>query len=705
MEQKTQELLTEFFRHNNVCQDFIYYTPSENPILKKIFQNASKHDTGNAGRPDRIYFDEETLIVFECKSYDAEKCISDLHSYKNNITTEQCYENIKYYFCSVVGTDAGTLCIQFFDSNMNKIDFNSLKIKVKPKVFIYKGIPDAMKKFVQKFHNDIRNKTKLNDSHKPLFISSILICLSHSNFIDIIKSSFTDVNLSEIMISILKQHDIKNDGFHEQFVFLRTSLDNPTLFNFCKSVYDNVFSKNFGEDILNVFYSEFVKYQNTDSKSLGIVLTPDHIVSLMIDMLDIKPSDIFLDICSGSGSFPCKALQKNPKKIFAVEYQSSLYSLLRANMILRKVKTKAQIMHQNCFKLNFTKNNITKSAINPPYGMKYPETELDFVLHQLKNIQDGGRICAIIPIGVLNNSSSNNKKKQELMNIGKILSIIRCSNRLFFGQASVETCIILIEKCKNGHSGDTYLVDYRDDGMETKRCSGKVKTEEFEMKYKKTLYAISHGDNKISLSVETDWSDFPTLIPRYLNRHELELEKLERDHLLRKKELLKKIKDDLPDEQVKYKREKEFTFDDLFIISKVPSKNDVYTGQEISVPIVCASKINLGIKSYTTSDNKTFSGNKIVLVTGGDGGAGLAHYHPNPFNITSSTYVLTPKYPFLTQQSGSFVSKIISKYKKKYSHSFQWSKERIKKDTIILPVNDKGAIDFSELAFLLPLDD
>jgi hypothetical protein len=41
-----------------------------------------------------------------------------------------------------------------------------------------------------------------------------------------------------------------------------------------------------------------VTYSNTDSKSLGIVLTPPHIVELMVKLLDINDNDIVLDLCT-----------------------------------------------------------------------------------------------------------------------------------------------------------------------------------------------------------------------------------------------------------------------------------------------------------------------------------------------------------------------------------------------------------------------
>ena len=52
-----------------------------------------------------------------------------------------------------------------------------------------------------------------------------------------------------------------------------------------------IYKKNPSIDLLNEFYNEFVKYNNTDGKKLGIVLTPSHIVSLMTDILKINKNE------------------------------------------------------------------------------------------------------------------------------------------------------------------------------------------------------------------------------------------------------------------------------------------------------------------------------------------------------------------------------------------------------------------------------
>lgn len=161
-------------------------------------------------------------------------------------------------------------------------------------------------------------------------------------------------------------------------------------------------------DVLNIFYTEFCKYQNTDSSSLGIVLTPDHIVRLMIQLLELKPTDVFLDLCTGTGSFLKEA--SKTCQVIGCEYQNKLAALAKINMILIG-KKENKIFHSDCFKCEALNGyKFTKSAINPPYGGKGEIKEIKFIEKQIELIQPGGLCCAIVPENIFNASREKDKK-------------------------------------------------------------------------------------------------------------------------------------------------------------------------------------------------------------------------------------------------------------------------------------------------------
>jgi len=236
-----------------------------------------------------------------------------------------------------------------------------------------------------------------------------------------------------------------------------------------------IYKKNPSIDLLNEFYNEFVKYNNTDGKKLGIVLTPSHIVSLMTDILKINKNDIVLDLCTGTGSYLLEAHKYNPKKIIGCEYQNKLYALLKCNMILRNI-INCEIIKGDCFKHEF---KATKSLINPPYSMK-DKNEMDFILKQLESIEDEGECCAIIPIGKITNNPRNTYYKKLLMEIADIKTIIICKKELFYPNANIQCCIIHLKKTNN-KLYQTKIIDYIDDGYEIQMNNGLIKTDKFDL--------------------------------------------------------------------------------------------------------------------------------------------------------------------------------------------------------------------------------
>ena len=63
------------------------------------------------------------------------------------------------------------------------------------------------------------------------------------------------------------------------------------------------------QDILGRAYKIFLtKAGKIDNKN--IILTPDHIKSLMVDMARLSINDVVLDTCTGSGGFLMEAMEQ-----------------------------------------------------------------------------------------------------------------------------------------------------------------------------------------------------------------------------------------------------------------------------------------------------------------------------------------------------------------------------------------------------------
>ncbi|SPU54546.1 Restriction enzyme BgcI subunit alpha [Brevundimonas vesicularis] len=103
-------------------------------------------------------------------------------------------------------------------------------------------------------------------------------------------------------------------------------------------------------DVLGNFYHEFISYGGGDGNTLGIVLTPEHVTLLMVDLIDVCSNDWVLDPTAGTASFLIAAMHRmfsdagdneaikediRKNRLHGVELQDKLFAIGTTNMILR----------------------------------------------------------------------------------------------------------------------------------------------------------------------------------------------------------------------------------------------------------------------------------------------------------------------------------------------------------------------------------
>ena len=604
----------------------------------------------------------------ECKILSSEKCLEDLNKYKDKQEIDNTFE---IFYCSCIGTSDTDKKIIFYDKEMKKTNLK------------YNDNISMLDKFIHSFHNDIRKNTRLNEGDKPLFISSILLSFLFDDFKSMFENENINNNIKEnivdYIIGNIKKIDA-NFNFIDSFNFLKTNIDSDKLYGFCRLIYNNIIKENYKDDLLNKFYTEFVSYNNTDSKSLGIVLTPDHIVRIMTKIININQDDIILDLCSGTGSFLCESLKYNPKYIIGCETQNKLTILFKINMYLRRIK-KYNIINNDCFNEEF---KATKSIINPPYGVGNC-AELDFVLKQLQSINDNGLAISIIPLSCL---LKNNKKRNEILNKGNIKCIIKCNPMLFYPSESVHTCILLIEK--NTKKGETLFIDYSDDGIIIEKHIGKKKEDEFENKLNRILdivkdRTITNISYKKMLDNDEDWIFKKQEENFIVEKNCLLLKKKELEFQIERKTLQDNSIN--KPEYISFNNLREFKIGDIFILKKGSAKKSNPNG---NYALIGASKNNNGIIKYIN----TFQfENQLTIST--NGSVGESFYHPYKFNATADICVLTPKNIFskFNIETAIYISEIFKQIGKNYSYGYKFNMSRIKEEIIKLPINNEGKID------------
>jgi predicted RNA methylase len=674
-EKASQVALFNLMIENGFDKDHIIYTPSKNKLLKEVFQNCSK--TGNGrGIPDLIYLEDNVMFICECKPSNLPQALcmaeKDIFIYRDkmNLSPIQHYET---YF------------VAFVDETNYKIydmDKTEIKKKLFKQLFLKKKTKQPsmqdLRKHIHDIHNYIRNYTKISDEDKPFFIAIILVSNLNESFRILWKLKKDTLHVYDLLVENLKEHDIDISIFD----FMRKDNNNEhfstiieKILKICDSLDENL-------DLLNLFYNEFVKYKNSDKKR-GIVLTPNDIVKIMVDMADIQKDDIVLDLCTGTGSFLWKCLQYQPKKIIGCEFQGKLFELLKCNNILQNKdnKVESEFKKDNCFSHHF---KCTKSIINPPFAEKN-EKELDFVHKQLDSLEEGGIAVSIFPISKLTSPST---LRDDLLEKAQVKTIVILNEKVFYNSHAGVKCVILVlEKNKNGHLEKTKIVDFSEDGFEMKRTFGRHQKENYNT-YVEKFYKDLKNDIYFTIGKETrNWiSDYYRNVHNQITDSDLKERMLEEELFLRKKMILCEATSKLFSFH-----SKKFQVQEIFNILKKPRVK--YDGNDTFIFEVAARKYDNGIKKIISVQDvnreKIFTGKKIVLVTGGDGGGGMAYYQSEPFTISSSTVVLEPKEIDLNPKLGHFLALELSKYKKIYDRGYGWNMERMKSDIVCVPFCEK----------------
>lgn len=528
---------------------------------------------------------------------------------------------------------------------------------------------------IKGIHDYIYKYTKISNEDKSLFIAIILIGFKNKILTTNIDSVIDKDNIYSLLESILNKYEININVFKP----LSNDADKEHLYNLTMMI-KSIYNKQPSIDLLNEFYSRFIKYGNTDSKSLGIVLTPPHIVAIMTKLMNINNNDVVLDLCTGTGSFLIEAHKYNPKMIIGCEYQLKLFNLLKCNMIIRNISN-YQIFNNDCFKQDF---KATKSIINPPYSTIINEWE--FIIKQLDSIEDGGECCAIVPNSIVNNTSINTKFKQRILQQATIQNIILCRNSLFYPVANVSCVIIHLKKEKHEDNHMTNIINYRNDGFVSKRTKGWVSIDSSNTEPLFDIYRESA--RKINLTHDMNWYILELADNDTIHVNELRSLKLLNDfhnNILAEHEVKKTIS---------ISGFQTVSIRDYFEILSKPKI--LYTSNKY-VYTIAAKNNNNGIKKISRSNPNTFTGNKIIAVIGGDGGAGLCYYQSNDFNISSSTKVLSPLSTIILDELvGLYICHQLSKNKALYNRGNSWTNAKLLDTTFKLPFSN-DSIDYDKI--------
>lgn len=552
-----KEAKTDLWVYNILKEADIELEPQGSSIVevKNALKSASKNGTGKVGFPEYVGVVKDFLIVIEDKA-DLSKHIK--LDDKGLISCEQ--SDIKHYAVNgavfygrhLVKNTSYKKIIVFGISEMKKhkispvyideteyyrelpevesfISFNERNIEEYYIREILKEATDQEKetseilKDASKLHEDLRNYGNLKDIDKPLIVSGILLALRESEFKnfsiddltgDSIKSDGQKIYdaISSNLIRCNVSPDVKKDKILSQFSIIKDTkilneinekLNKTPLKHYTEFLYDKIYKSikytKSSEDYLGRFYGEFMSYSGGDGQTLGIVLTPKHITDLFCDLVEIKPNDVVLDPCCGTGGFLVASMHHmleqtedeverrniKQKQLHGFELQPYMFTIATTNMILRG-DGKSNLINEDFLKQNTNKLQLKQSTVgmmNPPYSQGSKENsdlyEIAFTEHLLDSLTVGARGIVIVP-----QSSMTGKTKEEQSIKDNILKkhtlegVITLNKDTFYGVGTMPCIAIFTAGEPHPKNKECKFIDFRDDGFKVSPHIGLIETEQ-----------------------------------------------------------------------------------------------------------------------------------------------------------------------------------------------------------------------------------
>ena len=262
-------------------------------------------------------------------------------------------------------------------------------------------------------------------------------------------------------------------------------------------------------DVLGNFYHEFISYGGGDGSTLGIVLTPEHITTLMAELIDVGAGDIVLDPAAGTASFLIAAMHRMFKdagddetvkddirknRLHGIELQDKLFAIGTTNMILRG-DGKANFRRDSIFEVSVHEmredkqetngkwkpgRGFTKVLLNPPYSQAKDEltrhlSELAFIDRALSFLNPGGRMAAIVPQSTMVGKTAEDKaRKVALMRKHTLDAVITLNGATFADSGVAVHPVIALFTAGRPHPANAKVkfVDFKNDGYKVQMHRG-----------------------------------------------------------------------------------------------------------------------------------------------------------------------------------------------------------------------------------------
>ncbi len=368
---------------------------------------------------------------------------------------------------------------------------------------------------------------KVRDTDRSLFFSGILIALRNNNFRNQYKhTTAPDVeDTATTDATILEAHNLNKSLLDAIETELKRKVNNLSKefnwrdrFSFISNIdyhlkeYINLISlienkifvpfiNNEKLDILGKAYKILLS-RSGQAENKNIILTPDHIKSLMVKLARLNVDDVVIDTCMGSGGFLMEALEIlsslaqddlekqdyiRQNQLIGFENDSVLFALACSNMFLHgdgrsnlmfrssllSDTSQAIVNNRDAILLEkIREKKPTKCIINPPYEKTSP---IDFTKQAIEYLEPNGKLIIIMPTPTLRKYQEVDGKTEEILRMAKLDFVIKMPFNLFTEQGrSVNTSIFGFTKTKHNENDEVLFYNLEEDGFESIQHKGRV---------------------------------------------------------------------------------------------------------------------------------------------------------------------------------------------------------------------------------------
>ena len=518
----------------NIFRDFYGSTTFiEKSAIPTDYGFKSKKGTRYKGYPDFFKDLENYVIVVEAKATIHKNAIEEVQFY---MLTNNIHKDI--IGIAISGQTGKHLKVTYFYKAAN--DTNIIEFSTKNVLLSLKDIDRMYRKekygemtstenlvlVLKKLNKQFNDDSKVRDTDRSLFFSGLMIALTNNNF----RSTYKGIQApskEEVegkKVKILEAHNLNEAILSAIATQLESKINNLSKeyswrdkFSFIKNIdyslieYKEIittieneifkpFQNDEKQDILGRAYKIFLsRAGKVDNKN--IILTPDHIKSLMVKLARLTKDDVVLDTCTGSGGFlmesmetmielaegdPAKIREIRENQLIGFEIDSVLFALACSNMFLHgdgrtnliyrssllESKSQGSVINSSDEELlTYIKSyKPTKIIINPPYENN---NSIKFAIQSIEYLEPNGKLIMIMPTPTL--THNQNGLTEKLLEEAKLDFVIKMPTKLFTEQKRiVNTSIFGFTKTPQRQNDEVLFYNLEDDGFVSIQHKGRV---------------------------------------------------------------------------------------------------------------------------------------------------------------------------------------------------------------------------------------